>query len=209
MNKPAILIPFKSKRQKSRLSSLLTESQRRMLSESMLLDVLDAFRRAEMLARCYLVTSNERAAVLAERAGASVIAEPSDRGVNAAVAWGIMKIGGGGEVMVVPSDLPLLRPGEIRNATLLKRKGLDVVVSPSRAFDGTNLLLMSTPTPIDISYDKNSFWNHIASAAARGLRLAVYTGIGFLFDVDSPDDLAAVSRLRTNRRSIALARRLL
>jgi 2-phospho-L-lactate/phosphoenolpyruvate guanylyltransferase len=180
-----------------------------MLSESMLLDVVDAFQRAGMLAKCNVVTSDERAANLAERAGANVIAEPSDRGVNAAVAWGIKNIGMGVDVMVVPSDLPRLRPGEIRNATLLKSKRLDVVLSPSRAFDGTNLLLMSTPVPFELSYDKNSFWNHVARTAAHGLRLAVYTGIGFLFDVDSPDDLAEISRLRTNRKSIALARRLL
>jgi 2-phospho-L-lactate guanylyltransferase len=180
-----------------------------MLSESMLLDVLDAFQKAGMLARCYVVTSDDRAADLAERAGASVIAEPADRGVNAAVAWGIRKIGTGGDVMVVPSDLPVLRPGEIRKATSLKSKGLDVVISPSRAFDGTNLLLMSTPTPFGLSYDKNSFWNHVAGIASKGLRLAVYTGMGFLFDLDSPNDLDEISRVRTNGRSIALARRLL
>ncbi len=209
MNKPMVLIPFKANWQKSRLSPLLTGPQRRLLSESMLLDVLDAFQTAGMLARCSVVTSDRRAADLAEKAGASVAVEPSDRGVNAAVAWGMSKIGMGEDVMVVPSDLPLLRPGEIRKATSLRSQGFDAVVSPSRAFDGTNLLIMSASVPIHLSYDKNSFWNHVAGTAAKGLRLAVYTGIGFLFDVDSPADLEEISKLRRSRRSIALARRLL
>jgi 2-phospho-L-lactate guanylyltransferase len=175
----------------------------------MLLDVLDAFENAGMLARCYVVTSDQRAVALAHNAGASVIIEPSDRGVNAAVLRGIRKIRED-QVMVVPSDLPLLRPSEIRKAvSFLKDGGLDVVVSPSRAFDGTNLLLMSTPAPFVLSYDQNSFWNHVAGAAAKGLRLAVYTGTGFLIDVDSPDDLRAISRVRTTKRSVVLARRLL
>ncbi len=209
MTKPGVLIPFKAKRQKSRLSGLLTSAQRRLLSESMLLDVLDAFRNAGMLARCYVVTSDRRAAYLAGKAGASVIKERSDRGVNTAVALGIRKIGRGLDVMVVPSDLPLLRPIDIRKVASLRSGGLDVVISPSRAFDGTNLLLMSTSAPIDLSYDKNSFWNHIAGTAAKRLRLGVYTGMGFLFDVDSPADLATISRMRTTGRSVGLARRLL
>jgi 2-phospho-L-lactate guanylyltransferase (CobY/MobA/RfbA family) len=114
--------------------------------------------------------------------------------------------------MVAPSDLPLLRKSEIKTAVSYRSQGVDVVISPSRAFDGTNLLLFSKSRPIDLSYDKDSFWNHVQSSAAKGLRLAVYTGPGFIFDIDSPADLADLAdlaRTRANRGSVSLVRKVL
>ena len=205
----AVLIPFKATGAKSRLSPVLSTQSRRELAELMLLDVLDAFAAAGLLRRCFVVSSNGRALSLAEEAGATALEESSDRGVNSAVEWGMEKEAGAEEFMVVPSDLPLLRGSEIRDAYSFRAAGIDVVVSPSRRFDGTNLLLVSRSRPVSLSYDKNSFWNHIGAAAEAGRTLAVNSGMGFLFDVDTPADLVALASLRINRRSVAFARKAL
>jgi 2-phospho-L-lactate guanylyltransferase len=111
------------------------------------------------------------------------------------------------DVLVLPSDLPLLRASDIRKILTLKSKGLDVVLSPSQAFDGTNALLFPRGSPVRLSYDDNSFWAHLASAASHGLSVGVYAGTGVMFDVDSPEDLDALARTDINSKAAAFARR--
>ena len=117
-------------------------NQRRQLAELMLADVLGAFRSAGLLPRCYVVSSDLKVLTLARRLGARTITEPRDEGVNTAVGMGVRTLGRERDFMVVPSDLPLLAPDEVKTGLILKR-GFDCVISPSRSFDGTNMLIFS------------------------------------------------------------------
>jgi 2-phospho-L-lactate guanylyltransferase len=201
----AVLIPFKADRRKSRLSRVLDPNQRNRLAELMLADVLGVFRRADLLSRCYVVTSDEKVLALVRKLGARTIAEPRDEGVNGAVGMGVRTLIGNRDFMVVPSDLPLLTPDEVGTALALKR-GFDCVVSPSRSFNGTNLLIFSGGTALALSYDSDSFWNHVSGAARKGLSLAVYCGEGVLSDVDTPEDLRALSHVRRRIPSVEFAK---
>ena len=205
MNRPAILIPFKADRQKSRLSRVLDPSQRRRLAELLLADVLRALCKAELLPRCYVISSDGKALTLARRLGAHAIAEPRDEGVNVAVGMGLTMLGRDCDFVVVPSDLPLLAPGEVKTALTLKHS-FDCVISPSRSFDGTNLLIFSGKAAPVLSYDSDSFWNHISGAARKGLSTAVYCGEGVLFDIDTPEDLRALSLTKKRIPSAEFAR---
>jgi 2-phospho-L-lactate guanylyltransferase len=205
LNRTAVLIPFKADRKKSRLSRVLGPNQRSRLAELMLLDVLEAFRKAGLLPKCYVVTSDKNVLTLARRLGAQTIVESRDRGVNAAVGRSVKTLGRDLDFMVVPSDLPLLAPDEIKNTLALERS-FDCVISPSRSFDGTNLLIFSGRVAPALSYDSNSFWNHVSGAARKGLSLAVYCGEGVLSDVDTPEDLRALSRTRRRILSVEFAR---
>lgn len=205
MNKTAILIPFKADRRKSRLSRVLNLNQRSRLAELMLAEVLGVFREAGLLSRCHVVSSDGKVLALARRLGALTITEPRDEGVNAAVDTGVGTLGRGRDFMVVPSDLPLLATDEVKTALALKR-GFDCVISPSRLFDGTNLFIFSGRDAPALSYDSDSFWNHVRGAARKGLSLAVYCGEGVLFDVDTPKDLLALSHARKNIPSVEFAK---
>lgn len=205
MNRTAILIPFKADRRKSRLSRVLDPGQRRWLTELMLADVLGVFRRAGLLPRCYVVSSDVKVLTLARSLGARTIAEPRDEGVNAAVGMGVRTLGRNRDFMVVPSDLPLLAPDEVKTAFALK-KGFDCVISPSRSFDGTNLLVFSGTAAPALSYDSDSFWHHVGGAARKGLSLAVYCGEGVLSDVDTQEDLRRLSRTRRRVPSAEFAK---
>ncbi len=174
---------------------MLDLNQRRRLAQLMLADVLEVFRSAGLLPRCYVVSSDLEVLALVRRLGARTIAEPRDEGVNAAVGTGVRTLGRDRDFMVVPSDLPLLAPREVKTALTLKRC-FDCVISPSRPFDGTNLLVFSGRTAPALSYDSDSFWSHVGGAARMCLSLAVYCGEGVLSDVDTPEDLRALSRTR-------------
>jgi 2-phospho-L-lactate guanylyltransferase len=205
LSKIAVLIPFKADRRKTRLSRVLNPDQRRHLAELMLFDVLGAFSRAGLLSRCYVVSSDESVLALVRRSGARSIAETRDEGVNAAVRAGIRALGSDRGFMVVPADLPLLKPGEIMDVLKLKT-GFGCVISPSGSFDGTNLLLFSGKAAPALSYDSDSFWNHVRGVARRGLSLAVYCGKGVQSDLDTPEDLLAFSRVRKRIPSVDFAR---
>jgi 2-phospho-L-lactate guanylyltransferase (CobY/MobA/RfbA family) len=108
---------------------------------------------------------------------------------------------------VLPADLPLLQAAEVRHLVALKSAGLDVVIAPSLAFDGTNALLFSTVKGLPLSYDNNSFWNHMEAGARKGLSIGVSSAKGLMFDVDSPEDLKTLARSGANTPPATFARR--
>jgi 2-phospho-L-lactate guanylyltransferase len=202
-----VVVPFKSGGRKSRLSGVLKEGEREALSLVLLEGVMRAIGEAGLLDSCYLVTSDVKAAGLARRLGATAVNEGSDTGVNRAVELGI-SAAPEPEVLVVPADLPLFTRRDINASRFFRSCGADAVVSPSRSFDGTNLLRFAKAKPVGLSYDNDSFWNHVGDASRRGLRLAVYTGRGTMLDVDTEEDLRVLARERVESRAVAFARRL-
>ena len=204
MRETAILIPFKANHRKSRLSKVLNLYQRRRLAELMLMDVLHAFHKARLLPNCHVVSSDGQVLALVRRLGGQTIAETKDNGVNSAVNAGVRELGEGQDFMVVPADLPLLSKDEIVNALALKTS-LGCVISPSHSFDGTNMLIFPGETPPALSYDSDSFWNHIRWAAESRLSLAVYCGKGVLSDIDTPEDLRLLSRVGRRIPSVEFA----
>ena len=208
MKSLVILIPVKSRGAKSRLSPLLTYSERRQLAVLMIKDLLDVFKRAKLMQACFVVSPDDEVLSIAESSGAGTVREERDRGVNMAVAQG-MKETESENVMVIPSDLPFLVPSDVRRLLSLKSSGLNVVLSPSMGFDGTNALLFSRKTPIPLSYDKNSFWAHLESAGSDALSVGIYSGPGVMFDVDSDEDFLALGRAKVKRRSVNFAKKVL
>jgi 2-phospho-L-lactate/phosphoenolpyruvate guanylyltransferase len=206
LTKVSVVVPFKATRQKSRLSAMLSEAQRKEFAFALLLDLLDVLKAAGLTSDCIVVTSDPTALAAVAKAGGRGVPEPSDRGVNSAVRLGI-EHAGTGDILVVPSDLPFLRASEVRALLSFRERGADVVVSPSGTFNGTNALLSPARLRFPLSYDDDSFWNHVASAARLGLTLAVYSGPGVLFDVDSPSEFAALAMSKSRARSAAFARR--
>jgi 2-phospho-L-lactate/phosphoenolpyruvate guanylyltransferase len=204
-----VIVPFKGKGKKSRLSPAVGPEERDELARAMLADVLRQLESSGLAPRAAVVSSDSVALRYAESVGAVVLRERGDRGVNAAVALGLRTLKGGGPFLVVPSDLPLLTLKDIKSVLRYHMEGFDVVLSPPRAFDGTNLFLFRRSGKVPLSYDGQSFWNHLSGAARRGMRVAVYTGEGAVTDVDSMEDLVRLARSRARRRSVALARRVL
>ena len=191
---------------KSRLSSALSGTERREFESILLSGVLETLRAAGLLGSAYVVSSDPGILRLASSTGAGAVRETKDRGVNAAVEAGISAAGGPQRVLVLPSDLPLLRAAEVRRVLALGR-WLQVVIAPSESFNGTNALLFSPSAGLPLSYDDDSFWNHIRSAAKEGRSVGVTTEPGLTFDVDSPEDLRRLSRSRSGCRAAAFARR--
>jgi 2-phospho-L-lactate guanylyltransferase len=200
------VIPVKSSGGKSRLAGLLSQAQREEFSKMLLEDVLDAVAGAGLVASCFVVSSDREILELAARRGARGVPEERDSGVNDAVEAGA-RASGAELVLVLPSDLPLMSSADVRALTALADGGLDVVVTPSVAFDGTNALLYPAGAGFQLSYDHNSFWNHLASAAGMGMSVGVSTRPGIMLDIDSPDDFRELASSGSASRAARFSRR--
>jgi len=203
----AVVVPVKGRDYKTRLSGRMGPQDREELSKLLLIDLLGVVAEARLLGHTFVVSSSTGMLGVARRCGAQGVREERDLGVTAAVALAVRKLPAYDDFLVLPSDLPLLIPSDVAGATRLRRRGMAVVISPSVTFNGTNLLLFSRARSIDLSYDDDSFWNHVGSAAAKRLPTAVYVKRGISTDVDTEEDVSAVLGTHLNRRSVAFLRR--
>jgi len=196
----------KSSGAKSRLSPILSRGERQELTSLLLVGVLGALREAGLLASTHLVSSDPEMLQLATRLGASTVREARDEGVNAAVEAGVRALESPSRVLVLPSDLPILRPSNLRHIMALSEL-LQVVIAPSASFNGTNALVFLPRVGPPLSYDNDSFWNHVRGSGRKGLSVGVVSSPGLTFDLDSPDDLRKLARARTNNPAVEFARR--
>ncbi len=127
--------------------------------------------------------------------------------MNSAVRRGIVQLGSPEAVLVLPSDLPLVSGSEIKRLLSLKSEGLDAAIVPSASFDGTNAFAFPTRRGLPLSYDRDSFWNHVAACARKGLSLGVSSEPGIMFDIDSPEDLRKLAGSSSDGPAAAFARR--
>jgi len=206
MKTPVILVPFKGERHKSRLSSVLGAEKRTKLAYLLLDGVLRSVAKAGLRSRCYVVSADPKAGTRAHRLGVQFVREPSASGVNGAVRLGVERLKGRETFVVIPSDLGLLSSSDIKRAIGFCREA-SVVIAPSSSFNGTNLLLFPKRMAPLLSYDDNSFWNHLAAAAKLGLRTVVLTQRGLVFDVDTPADAEELVRLRVNTAAARFLRK--
>ncbi len=180
------IIPVKSfAHAKSRLDA--GRAAREAVCETMLKAVLDAAVSSQVSATV-VVTRDARAASVASRAGAEVIDEPREAGVNVAVSLADDVAGDYGSSLVIPQDIPLVEAGDI-GAILRLAPQKGTLVVPSRRLDGTNALVRSPPCAHETHYDEDSHRIHVATAQAAGLRTTLAMVRRAMLDVDTREDL--------------------
>jgi 2-phospho-L-lactate guanylyltransferase len=203
---PALLVPFKGSGYKSRLTPILLADQRKEFAHLLLRDLLKTVEGAGLERHCYVISSDPEAKRATNSVGASFILETKAKGVDSAVRLGVRKLTGRERFMVIPSDLATLSRADLNYALELGH-ALPFVIAPSSSFNGTNLLLFPRRMVTSLSYDNNSFWNHLKGAARLGLPTAVLTRRGLLFDLDTPADAEELVNLRTNTAAARFLRK--
>ena len=179
-----IVIPFKARGAKSRLSSLLNPPERRLFAFAMLRDVLRAVLaqgRATILSRPELRI---------EEVGMDAEIVESELELNDALNSLISKEVGRGwpsDILIVMADLALLREKEVKE--ILDCQG-DVVLCPGRG-GGTNMILIRNPK-FRTCYHGLSFPKHMAYAQQSKLDISVFESFRAGCDIDEPQDLAEV-----------------
>ncbi len=117
--------------------------------------------------------------------------------LNDAVMQGMHAVddAGGGPVLILPTDLPLLSENDIRALLDCTLEDPEILIVPDRTYSGTNALLLSKPHLIQPEYGSHSFLKHCNQAADRHLNLTIYHNKNIQMDIDTPEDLFALRQL--------------
>ncbi|MEE9135026.1 MAG: 2-phospho-L-lactate guanylyltransferase [Nitrososphaerales archaeon] len=181
---------------KSRLSSVLSPSQREHLSKAMLSEVLSKIQSSKITKGMLVVSPDQEVIKIASDFGAHGIKEEAEYGVNAAVEKGIEYAlkNRADSIVVLPADLPRLNTEDLVSLVAAVEEDPTVVMTPSNRLDGTNALLMKPPAVMNLHYDQDSFRAHVLEAIEQNVRLKTVLRNGLMSDLDDQTDLAEYLR---------------
>jgi len=191
--KLAVAVPMKPfALAKARLRPGLGDAARQKLAADMLRHVLAAVAASRVAEACGVVSADPAALALAAEHGFETIYEEEPRGYNAAAArasaWAQARRCDA--LLILPADLPLLTPTDIRGiANLASIYNKVVIIAPDATQTGTNALLLRPPGAIASAFGENSFQHHCAAASAAGLSCHSYHAHSLAHDIDWPSDI--------------------
>ena len=92
-------------------------------------------------------------------------------------------------MLILPADLPLITPDDVRNILTLGSDMFTVVLATDQNRDGTNALFIRPSGLIEYAFGPNSFQRHVRSAREAGVEPKVYHSDRLALDIDLPADL--------------------
>jgi 2-phospho-L-lactate guanylyltransferase len=182
-------------RGKSRLASVLSQQERADLNRHLLAHTVDTLRELPEIEQVLVVSRDPAALALARDHGARTVQENGAPHLNVALARATILaknyITRG--ILIVPADLPLITPEDVRAMLDRAKYPPVVVVAPDRHHQGTNALLVCPAGLIEYEFGPGSFQRHCALARHAGARLEICELPSLALDVDFPEDLEIIS----------------
>ncbi len=186
------IVPVKPlKRGKSRLASVLSEEERTVLNQSLLVNTIKTLNAVTEIDKILVVSRDPYALALAREHNARTVLEDGSPELNTALRRAAMVAQAyqANEILVLPADLPLIRSSDI--AGFIARAGMppEVIIAPDRRHDGTNALFINPAGLIEFKYGKGSFDIHLKQAEKARARIDIVEETPFALDLDLPEDL--------------------
>ncbi|MBK6575709.1 MAG: 2-phospho-L-lactate guanylyltransferase [Sandaracinaceae bacterium] len=190
------VVPVKGfARAKSRLASVLPETERQAFARACFEHVLRTLEAHAGVASIMVVSSDAEVLATARARGHLPLKDPSDAvRLNEVVdtALALAEDQGADAALVLMSDLPLLTPGDLDE---LLSGDAALTLGPDRANAGTNALLVRPPDLMPTCFGHpQSFALHRARAAALGCEARIVVTPGIAGDVDTAEDYAQLWR---------------
>ncbi len=192
------VVPVKSLEvSKRRLSDVFNTQERSLLTLAMLEDVLRALQ-ASAVDEIVIIGSDKVVQRMADRFGIFYL-EASQDGLNLSISEAINWCAKeqADWVIVVPADVPLLRPIDVNRIIELGVDDSSIVLAPSHD-GGTNALFQSMPTLVMPHFGPNSFSVHTNEAKNKCLKVRFYGSFNIIHDVDSAYDLKKILEIENN-----------
>ena len=203
-NFPWAILPLKPIAEaNTRLAPVLLPRQRHQLYEMMLIDVLSALSGISSIGGILGITNCSVAKRHLRSAGAEILVDQDDAGLNDALAKGLKELGRR-EVtgaFTIPGDIPAVTSAEIAGVINSIQTFGSVTIVPSHDGHGTNGLAMSPLTLLSPQFGHSSKHSHIILARKMNLRLQVMPLSGYGFDIDTPADLRWMAGLTSSSKT--------
>ena len=190
------IVPVKPlQRGKSRLAGVLTREERANLNRYLLAHTLETLTEIKDIENILVVSRDPAALSLARDYGARTVQEKGNPQLNVALtrATLVAREYTTRGVLIVPADLPLLTPQDVKAMLVRASDPPVVVVAPDRHQTGTNALLVCPVGLIKYDFGPGSFKRHCELAEQAGARVEIVELPSLALDVDLPEDLDWVS----------------
>lgn len=192
------IVPVKPlNRAKSRLSGVLSQSQRTALAETMLKQVLATLSAVPRISGTLVISRDTKALAIAREYQARTVQESHQTDLNLALmrATEVVRVWNALAILVLPADLPFVTSEDVTALLDLGQNDPGIVIATDRVQDGTNALLMRPPGLIPFSYGIGSYTRHIEDAIEAGATLKTFASPGLSLDIDIPEDLEEYNRI--------------
>jgi 2-phospho-L-lactate guanylyltransferase len=184
------VIPVKTLlKSKTRLSTILTPHERQTLLLKMLEDVCNAIQRSSIVHKIVIISSDLKVQSFSNKFRAvylQEIKEGLNQALQQATNWCIQN--NAKSILIIPTDIPLISPDDIKKIVNLSIEECSIVIAPSKN-GGTNILFQKPPDLIPPCYGPESFYKHIIKASDKGVAAKIYTSQNVELDIDTPKDL--------------------
>ena len=184
----AVVVPVKRLEvAKTRLA--IGPTLRHEIALAMAVDTVSACAAAASVVAVVVVTDDAQAAPLVQAAGATVVADVPDAGLNPALLHGVQMLAArhpDAGVAAVSSDLPALEPVAL-DALFRRANDADLACVADAAGSGTTVLLARAAATFRPSFGSESLQRHLESGAVD---LTEHADARLRRDVDTIDDLA-------------------
>ncbi len=182
----AVVVPIRSfVEAKQRLADVLDDQRRVELMRTLAQHVLEV---ASSFATV-VVSSDREVREVASAIGADVVADPGSLDAAATLGQTWARDHGFLRVIVVHADLPYLT--DLTPFAEPADRPVGVLV-PDQRHDGTPILSIPADAAFEFAYGPGSFDRHQLAAARCGLTVTIPADTRAGFDIDLPDDLAAL-----------------
>jgi 2-phospho-L-lactate guanylyltransferase len=178
---------------KSRLASVLSPAERATLMRHLVRYVLDRAQQTGHFSELLVVSRDPEVWALAHLAGAGALREEGhdlNLALEQARGWAVRQQADA--ILVLPADLPLITRQDINQLVTMAQRQPGVLIAPSQG-GGTSALLLRPPDAIPFCFGPESFRLHCQQAQLAGNPLTIYRSDTLAFDVDVPEDWAALS----------------
>jgi len=191
---------------KERLASMLRPETRQALALAMFEDVLAALTATPGIAGLLVVTVDPEAGRLAASYGGRVIKERARDGHTGAVtaAARLLAAEGRAGMLTLPGDIPLVTSAEIASMLAAHPPAPSFTIVPSHDERGSNAIASSPPDAVPLRFGENSFYPHLQTAEACGIRPNVLHLPGIALDIDNPEDVLSFMQIDSPTRTRAV-----
>ncbi len=192
------IVPVKPLRfGKSRLSTILSAEQRAVLNRRLLQHTLDVLTGIDEIDNILVISRDPAALAISRSKGAHTLLEDGTPHLNTALkrATSLARAQAAHSLLILPADLPLLAPTDVR--AILKRGRIApvVVIAPDRRKDGTNGLFVDPAGLIEYGFGPGSYERHCERARQAGANLEILTRKALGLDLDLPEDMDLLNSL--------------
>lgn len=201
------IVPVKPlRRGKSRLSSVLNEDERTLLNQNMLVNTVKILSTVKKIDNILVVSRDPAALTLARDFGARTVLEDGNPELNTALSRAALVARNyrANEILILPADLPLLTREEIEDVLEHTGNPPEVIISPDRRRDGTNLLYINPEGLINFLYGIGSFNKHLDLAKKAGARVEIIESTSLGLDLDTPEDLKLLEVLQDKTTIVSI-----